>query len=119
MNENDSEKSAELSRRNLMAESHLGLARRAACRAKRRLPSSIEFDDLYQSAALGLLQAANRYDPTRGTPFEQYAWKRVCGAAFNAFRGQRYRAHSALGHPSFNALVSRIAVFGRPGPFYP
>lgn len=82
---------ADISEIDSPVESYLCLARRAARWAKRRLPAWIEFDDILQCARLGLVEAARRFDPDRGTPFFVYARKHVYGAAIDAFRSVRYR----------------------------
>jgi RNA polymerase sigma factor (sigma-70 family) len=96
MNDNESGHGDVIARRNLLFGGHLWMVRRAAVWARRRLPMNIEFDDIYQSASLGLLEAAGRFDPTFGQPFKDYASKRVYGAALDAFRGRRYKDHTAL-----------------------
>lgn len=58
-----------------------GLVRHAARRAASRYSSNtIEEDDLFQVAALGLFDAVERFDPSVGTPFASYARWRVQGA---------------------------------------
>jgi RNA polymerase sigma factor (sigma-70 family) len=85
------QKSSELKFRHSLIEGHLKLARQAAWWAKSRLPFWIEFDDVHQAALLGLVEAASRFDPRRGTTFVTYARRRVYGAAIDPFRGRRYR----------------------------
>lgn len=48
--------------------------------AKRYYNKSVEFDDLIQAGNLGLLEAAQRFDPERGVEFSTYAyyWIRKC-----------------------------------------
>jgi RNA polymerase sigma factor (sigma-70 family) len=96
MNENESCQDDVFARRNLLVRANLSMVRRAALWARRRLPVNIEFDDLYQSASLGLLEAAGRFDASFGLSFEAYAFKRVCGAALDPFRGRRYKDHTTL-----------------------
>ena len=64
--------------------------------ARRRLPSCIEFEDIHQSARLGLVEAATRFDADRGTPFAAYARKRVYGAAIEPFRRRFYRDYQHI-----------------------
>jgi hypothetical protein len=88
MNESESFELDVIARRNLLVGENLWMVGRAARWAKRRLPLTIEFDDLYQSAFLGLQEAAVHFDPALGVPFESYARKRVYGPP---------SIHSALG----------------------
>ena len=57
-------------------ERHLGLAHSLARRYAR---SGQPFDDLVQVASLGLVKAVDRFDPTRGVPFEAYAIPTILG----------------------------------------
>lgn len=46
----------------------------------------IEFDDIYQSASIGLMNAAKRYDPSRGTRFSTFATPTILGEIKRLFR---------------------------------
>jgi len=72
--------------RHALIHGHLDLARRIARKVARRVPRSVRCDDLESAAMLGLTEAANRYDPTRGEPFLAYASKRVRGAILDELR---------------------------------
>lgn len=56
--------------RNRLVYSHLRLASRLACKMKR---NSSSLNDLMQEASLGLMRAADKYDPTSGNRFATYA----------------------------------------------
>jgi RNA polymerase sigma factor for flagellar operon FliA len=51
-----------------------------------RLPGYVDVDDLTGAAFLGLVEAARRFDPDRGVPFEAWALNRIRGAIFDAAR---------------------------------
>jgi RNA polymerase sigma factor (sigma-70 family) len=58
-----------------------GLVTHAARKAANRFPSNtIEEEDLFQVAALGLFDAVEKFDPGQGTPFPAYARWRITGA---------------------------------------
>src|SRR6478672_11489963 len=59
-----------------------GLARRMAS----SMPHSIDIGDLIQDGVLGLIDAAHRFDETRGIKFETFAERRVRGAMIDALR---------------------------------
>jgi RNA polymerase sigma factor for flagellar operon FliA len=59
-----------------------GLARRVAA----SMPHSIDLGDLVQDGILGLIDAAHRYDDSRGIKFETFAERRVRGAMIDALR---------------------------------
>lgn len=62
------------------------LVRSIATRMVRRFPSHIEVDDLINIGTLGLIEALDRYDPSRGVPFRAYAEMRIRGAIVDALR---------------------------------
>ena len=49
----------------------------------RLIGGAVELDDLRSFGREGLLDAARRYDPTRGVPFRAYANYRVRGAIYD------------------------------------
>jgi RNA polymerase sigma factor for flagellar operon FliA len=60
----------------------------------RRLPSSIEFDDLVQSGTVGLMEAAVRYDCRDGSTFATYASQRIRGAMIDSLRRSDWGSRS-------------------------
>jgi RNA polymerase sigma factor for flagellar operon FliA len=50
------------------------------------MPHSIELGDLVQDGMIGLIDAARRYDDSRGIKFETFAERRVRGAMIDALR---------------------------------
>src|SRR5207248_6241891 len=58
------------------------IAQRLAC----RLPASVCLDDLISAGVLGLLDALETYDSTRGTTFKTSAEGRVRGAMLDYLR---------------------------------
>jgi RNA polymerase sigma factor (sigma-70 family) len=65
----------------------IGIAKLAA----RRLPPSIDADDLQQEASMGLLKAAQLFDPSAGVPFRGFAHAYVYGAIYMSVRRRKYR----------------------------
>jgi RNA polymerase sigma factor for flagellar operon FliA len=65
---------------------HLEMARRIALRVARRVPEWLSQDDLISAATIGLLEAAERYDESRGEPFIAFAEKRIRGAVLDELR---------------------------------
>lgn len=65
------------------------------------LPRSL-FEDLLAAGYLGLVEAASRYDPQAGVPFQSFAYLRIRGAIIDSLRrdselsGQGYRFAKAL-----------------------
>lgn len=60
-----------------------GIVRSLAWKIHRKLPKSVELDDLIAYGQLGLAQAARDFDASRGGQFTTYAYYRVRGAIFD------------------------------------
>lgn len=65
---------------------HYPLVRAIAGRMVRRFPSNVDVDDLINIGTVGLIEALDRFDPSRGVPFRAYAEMRVRGAIVDALR---------------------------------
>jgi RNA polymerase sigma factor FliA len=50
------------------------------------LPSSVDVDNLESAGVVGLIEAANSYDPKRGVVFKTYAYPRIRGAIVDELR---------------------------------
>ena len=57
-----------------------------AAQIKRTVGRSIEYDDLVCSGREGLLDAARRFEPSRGAPFRAFANYRIWGATIDGVR---------------------------------
>ena len=77
-----------IARRNEYATKHHALVGKVARRMARKLPSHVEMDDLISAGMLGLLDAADRFDPKRGEKFESFAEFRIRGAMLDALRSR-------------------------------
>jgi RNA polymerase sigma factor for flagellar operon FliA len=73
--------------RDALIESHLPQVKFIAERIASRLPQTVDRDDLIGAGLLGLLDAADKYDPSRGVQFKTYAELRVRGAILDSLRG--------------------------------
>ncbi len=65
---------------------HLPLVRHTIGRLLARLPSGQDVDNLESAGMLGLVEAANHFDPARGVKFEVFAGKRIYGAVVDEMR---------------------------------
>ena len=65
---------------------HAPLVKRLAYHLANRLPPSVEIDDLVQIGMIGLLEAANSYEPGKGANFETYASIKIRGAMLDQVR---------------------------------
>lgn len=62
------------------------LVRRIAWRLHRRLPASVQIEDLIQAGMVGLLEAYERYEPTQDASFSTFAGIRIRGAMLDEIR---------------------------------
>jgi RNA polymerase sigma factor for flagellar operon FliA len=65
---------------------HAGIIDRAARRLAGRTAGAVSADDLWSAGALGLLDAARKFDATRDVRFETYAEHRIRGAMLDEMR---------------------------------
>ena len=88
---------------------HMEFARALARGIHRKLPSWVDLNDLTQYAHLGLLEAANAFDPLRGATFRTFAYTRIRGAIFDGLRemGGRRRECSDR-HPAEATKLPRF-----------
>jgi RNA polymerase sigma factor for flagellar operon FliA len=77
---------AEVSERNQLVMQHVGLVKAMAHRLAQRLPSQVELSDLISVGVIGLIEAAQRYRPSMGVPFDAFARRRLQGAMLDALR---------------------------------
>lgn len=106
----------------------LPLVRRVALHVASRLPAHVELDDLTQAGCLGLLDAAQKFDASKGVRFWTYAELRIRGSILDSLRGLDWlprsmrrrrreldavmsRLESCLGRtPSEEELANELAV---------
>ena len=62
------------------------LVKRIAHHLLSRLPPNVQLDDLIQSGIIGLLEAEQNYDATKGASFETFAGIRIRGAMLDDIR---------------------------------
>lgn len=69
-----------------LVETHAPLVKKIALHLLARLPDSVQLDDLMQAGMIGLLEAAQKYQATKGASFETYAGIRIRGAIVDEIR---------------------------------
>ena len=67
-------------------ERYSDLVKRIAYHLMARLPASVQVDDLIQAGMIGLLEAQQNYDGTKGASFETYAGIRIRGSMLDEIR---------------------------------
>lgn len=76
-------------------EKYLPLVKRISGRLAISLPSHIDEEDLIGYGVFGLLDALQKYEPSRGVKFETYASLRIRGAIIDGLRAMDWVPHSA------------------------
>jgi RNA polymerase sigma factor for flagellar operon FliA len=87
----DSPLSDEVARR---VEAHLPLVKHIVFQVAVHFPRHVDRDELARAGAVGLVEAARRYDPSRGVPFERYVAQRIRGAILDAVRAADWAPRS-------------------------
>ncbi|WP_445928862.1 RNA polymerase sigma factor FliA [Marinimicrobium sp. C2-29] len=70
----------------IRVEDYAPLVKRIAHHMMLRMPACVQVDDLIQAGMIGLLEAAQKYDSSRGASFETYAGIRIRGAIVDEMR---------------------------------
>jgi RNA polymerase sigma factor for flagellar operon FliA len=102
-----------------MIETHLPLVRLVAERIYRRLPPGVDLSSLIHSGIVGLLEAIQRYDSSRGVAFQTYARYRIQGEIMEYLRSLDWVSRSVRAWGRRVAMArSRIAgrIGREPGP---
>jgi RNA polymerase sigma factor FliA len=69
-----------------LIESNLSLVNHVVFQVGGGFPRHVRSEELVDAAALGLVEAAQRFDESRGVPFRSYAVQRIRGAVIDAVR---------------------------------
>ncbi len=102
-------------RENLVNEFLPGIRYHASA-LKLRLPPCVEMDDLVSSGVVGLLDAAEKFDSTRGIKFKTYAEFRIRGAMLDYLREMDWFSRAARQNANRleNAYARLEGILGRP-----
>lgn len=77
---------AELGSQKINIEEFAPLVKRIAYHMMMRMPASVQVDDLIQAGMIGLIEAAQKYDASKGASFDTYAGIRIRGAIVDEMR---------------------------------
>lgn len=102
-------------RRNRLILQHYRQVKSVASRMARRYPANVELDDLINVGLLGLIDAVDRFDPSRGVPFKPYADMRIRGAIVDWLRTEDFvpRPTRDTQHQHERAHTELLQQFGR------
>ncbi|MEK9839041.1 MAG: sigma-70 family RNA polymerase sigma factor [Ilumatobacter sp.] len=108
-------------RRRNMAESatnvdvleHMGLVRSIAVSMGRNYPRHVDIEDLVQAGMVGLMEAAQRFDPEHGVPFAELAPRRIRGAINDSVRESAWMTRGARAkYKEIRTVEERLAAEG-------
>ena len=77
-----------------LIERHLPLVQHIVFQVAVHFPRHVDRDELARAGALGLVEAARRYDEARGVPFERFAAQRIRGAILDSVRSADWAPRS-------------------------
>ena len=77
-----------------LIEDNLPLVKHIVFQVAVHFPRHVDRDELARAGALGLVEAARRYDEDRGVPFEHFAARRIRGATLDAARAADWAPRS-------------------------
>jgi RNA polymerase sigma factor for flagellar operon FliA len=77
-----------------LIEQHLPLVKHIVFQVAVHFPRHVDRDELARAGALGLVEAARRYDESRGVPFDRFAAQRIRGAILDAVRAADWAPRS-------------------------
>lgn len=98
----------------IRVEDYAPLVKRIAHHMMLRMPACVQVDDLIQAGMIGLLEAAQKYDSSRGASFETYAGIRIRGAIVDEMRRGDWAPRSV--HRNARRISEAIGVVeGRTG----
>lgn len=100
-------KQTELKKEDLVVQ-HAPMVKHVANRLSARLPAGIDRDDLVQAGMIGLLEAAEKFDPKAGVKFKTFAEFRVRGAMLDDLRARDWipRSVREAAHKLENAYTT-------------
>lgn len=78
-----------------LTQEHIGLLHHVARQLARRLHDKVELDELVSAGAIGLMQAAASYQPSRGLTFSTYAVPRIRGSMLDELRRHDHMSRGA------------------------
>jgi RNA polymerase sigma factor for flagellar operon FliA len=79
---------------NDLVRANLDLVGQVLARVSARYPRHVDREELWNAGALGLVEAAQRYDASTAIPFERYAAIRIRGAIIDSTRARDWASRS-------------------------
>ncbi len=77
-----------------LIEQHLPIVQHVVVQVAGHFPRYVDRNELARAGALGLVEAAQRFDASRGVPFERFAARRIRGAILDSVRAADWAPRS-------------------------
>ena len=77
-----------------LIEQHLPIVQHVVLQVAAHFPRYVDRNELARAGALGLVEAAQRFDPSRGVPFDRFAARRIRGAILDSVRAADWAPRS-------------------------
>src|SRR6476620_4635476 len=106
----DSKAKVETLDRRALAEQYMPYVRSIAGKIKKTVAKEIEFEDLVEYGMIGLLEAADRYDPSHGANFMTFAYYRIRGAIYDGLRGMGWMSRSEYAKARFEEKANNYSA---------
>ncbi len=96
-----------------VVEQYMPYVRSIAAKVKKKVPNEIEFSDLEEYGMLGLLEAAERFDPEKGYNFMTFSYYRIRGAVYDGLRSMGWMSRTEYARARFeeraNEYLAEVA----------
>jgi RNA polymerase sigma factor for flagellar operon FliA len=101
--------------RTQLIEQHLPIVHHVVLQVAAHFPRYVDRHELARAGALGLVEAAQRFDPSRGVPFDRFAARRIRGAILDSVRASDWAPRSvrSLGR-KLQQIEQELAADGKP-----
>lgn len=93
-----------------LIEEHREYVRKLAREIHRKLPGRAQFEDLVGYGELGLIQAAQKFDPDAGAAFTTFAYYRIRGAIFDGIRKMSWLPPRARKQATAESAMDDVAA---------
>src|ERR1051325_4809735 len=89
-----------------LIESYRGYAEAVSAEVLRKLPQTIDRDEIHAAADLGLVEAARSFDASRGILFKTFAYYRIKGAVYDCLRKMGWFSKTEYKQLKFEAAAN-------------
>lgn len=94
--------------RDQLIEQHRSYVRALAVKIMRSLPLQVDLNELVAYGDIGLIEAAERYDPRRGVAFTTFSYYRIKGAIYDGLREMGFFSRAASTRSRFTAHANDL-----------